>query len=143
MRTFFTLSANASFDVDQLQEAFNQTVTIDDTDPGTASLAVSGIINLAPSASSIQFPFGSVTAASLMIIIANQEVLAQLNSNTAPSLPIRPTPAALAASVVSTYQKVAQPGLVLWRGKVTSLFLSNPSASIQAQAFVGLVGNAT
>lgn len=143
MRVFVNLQALCSFDLDQMQEAFDQAVTIDDTDVITAAIVSSGMINLAPSATSIQFPFGSVTSASLLLIVANQEVLAQLDSNTAPSIPVRPTPASAAASVVSTYQRTAQPGLVLWRGKVTSLFLTNPSSSVAAQAFVALVGNAT
>jgi hypothetical protein len=142
VRVFLDINALASFDLDQLQEAFSQHITIDDTDPGTAALTQSGIINLAASATSVQFPFGSVTSASLLLIVANQEVLAQLNSNTAPSVNVRPTPAALAAAVTSTYQRAAQPGLVLWRGKVTSLFLTNPSSSLVAQAFIAVVGNA-
>ena len=143
MRVFVNIQALASLDLDQLQEAFSQNVTFDDTDPGTAALYTAGTINLAPSATSVQFPFASVTSASFLLIVASQEVLAQLDSNTAPSLPVRPTPAQLAAAVTSTYQRAAQPGLVLWRGKVTSLFLTNPSSSTPAQAFVAVVGNAT
>lgn len=143
MRVFVNLQALASFDLDQLQEAFNQQITFDDTDPVTAAVIQSGVVNLAFSATSVQFPFGSVSAASLLLIIANQEVLAQLDSNTAPSIPVRPVPASAAAAVSSTYQRASQPGLVLWRGKVTSLYLTNPSSSVIAQAFVAVVGNAT
>jgi hypothetical protein len=143
MRVFVNLQALASFDLDQLQQAFDQQVTIDDTDPGTAAVVQSGLVTLAASATSVQFGFGNVTNASLLLIIANQEVLAQLDSNTAPSIPVRPTPAATAAALTSSYQRIVQPGLVLWRGKVTSLYLSNPSSSIVAQAFVAIVGNAT
>lgn len=143
MRVFLNLDVLASFDLDQLQQAFSQNVTIDDTDPGTASVVQSGIVTLAPSATSVQFGFGSVTSASLLLIVANQEVLAQLDSNTAPSVNVRPTPAQIAAAVTSVYQQQAQPGLVLWRGKVTSLYLTNPSSSLSAQAFVAVVGNAT
>jgi len=143
LRIFIDLHALASFDLDQLQKAFDQHITIDDTDPGTAALVQSGVVNLAASATSVQFPFGSVTSASLLVIVADQEVLVQLDSNTAPSVPVRPVPAALAAAVTSVYQRATQPGLVVWRGKVTSLFLSNPNVSVVAQAFVAVVGNAT
>ena len=142
MRVFVNVQALASFDLDQLQEAFKQDITFDDTDPNTAAISQSGGVLLAPSASSVQFAFGSVTAASFMIIVASQDIQVQLDSNTAPLVDVRPIPAALAAAVTSTYQRAAQPGLVIWRGKVTSLYLSNPSSSIPASAFVGLIGNA-
>lgn len=143
MRLFINFAALCSFDLDQLQAAFNQSIVIDDTDPGTAAVVQSGVVLLPASAASIAFDFGSVTAASFLLVVASQEVQLQLDSNTAPLVPCRPTPAALAAAVTSTYQQAAQPGLVMWRGKVTSLFLSNPSSSIAAQAFVAVVGNAT
>lgn len=143
MRVFVNVDVLASFDLDQMQKAFDQHVVIDDTDPGTAALSQSGVVNLVPSASSIAFDFGSVTAASFLLIITNQEIQVQLDSNTAPLVNVRPVPAALAAAITSVYQREPQPGIVVWRGKVTSLFLSNPSVSVAAQAFVAVVGNAT
>lgn len=142
MRVFVDLKTLVSFDLDQLQKAFDQKIVIDDTDPGTAAVVQSGIVNLTASAASIAFDFGAVTSASLLVVIAYQEVQLQLDSNTAPLVNVRPTPAATAAAITSAYQQQSQPGVVIWRGKVGSLFLSNPSSSIAAQAFVAVVGNA-
>lgn len=143
MRVFLDLRTLVSFDLDQLQKVFDQQVVFDDTDPGTAAVVQSGLVNLAASASAVAFDFGSVSAASLLLIVANQEVQVQLDSNTAPLVPVRPVPASAAAALSSTYQRASQPGVVVWRGKVTNLFLTNPSSSLAAQAFVAVVGNAT
>lgn len=138
-----TLQALCTSDLDQLQKAFDQQVTFDDTNVNTAAIAGSNVVVLPPSASSIQYNFPTgLTAASFLMIVANQKVQVQLNSNTAPLVDVDPIPAALAADVLSAYQRQDQPGLVVWRGKVTSLFLSNPSSSVPANLFVALVGNA-
>ncbi len=143
MRIFVNLQALATFDVDQVQEAFNHNVTFDDSDSVTAAVVQSGLVQLAPNATSIAFDFGSVTSASTLLIVAYQEVLLQLDSNLAPSIPVRPVPANPPTSILSRFQRQDQPGLVLWRGKVSSLFLSNPSLTEQASVFVAVVGNAT
>ncbi len=83
MRTFATLQVLCTFDLDQLQEAFNQQVAFDDTDAGTASQVQSGLVTLAPSTSSQQFAFGSVSSADTLLVLAYDEVQVQLGSNTA------------------------------------------------------------
>lgn len=139
----FTLQALCTSDLDQLQKAFDQDVTFDDADPGTAALAGSNVVVLAPSAAGVQYVFPpGLTAASFLMIVATDKVQVQLNSNTAPLVDVDPIPAALPADVLSTYQRQSQPGLVVIRGKVTSLYLTNPSSSASAQVFVALVGNA-
>ena len=143
MRTFIDLQALVTFDVDQVQEAFKQRLTFDDTDAATASVVQSGLVQLAALASATPFNFGSVTSASLLIVVAYEEIQLQLNSNTAPLVPVRPIPAAPAGSLFSRFQRDDQPGLVVWRGKVGSLYLTNPSAVAAASAFVAVVGNAT
>lgn len=142
MRTFLSLRALCTFDLDQLQKAFDQQVTFDDTDLVTSALEQSGIVSLAASQGATQFNFGAVTSASMLLVIAFQEVTVQLGSNAAPLVNVRPVPAAAAASLTSAYQKASQPGILLLRGKVGSLYLSNPNATV-AQAFVAVVGNAT
>lgn len=52
MRVFATLQVLCTFDLDQVQEAFNQQVAFDDTDAGTAAHVQSGLVTLAPSTSS-------------------------------------------------------------------------------------------
>jgi hypothetical protein len=143
MRAFVNLQALVSFDLDQVQEALNQDLTFDDSDSLTAATFQSGLVSLAALASSVAFNFGSVTSASMLIVIAYQEVQLQLNSNTAPLVPVRPIPSSLPADVLSRYQREDQPGMVVWRGKVSSLFLSNPNAVDPASVFVAVVGNAT
>lgn len=142
MRAFVNLQALVSLDVDQVQEVLNQEITFDDNDATRAAVIQSGLVSLAGGATSQQFNFGAVTAASLLIVIAYQDVSLQLNSNTAPTIPVRATPASTAENVLSRFQRDAQPGLVVWRGKVSSLYLTNPSATVAASAFVAVVGNA-
>jgi hypothetical protein len=142
MRTFATLHALCTFDLDQQQEAFDQQVTFDDTDLSTASQIQSGLVTLAASAASQQFSFGSVSSADTLLVIAYDEVQVQLGGNTAPLVNVRPVPASAAASVASVYQRQSQPGVLFLRGKVASLHLTNPSSTASARVFVGVVGNA-
>lgn len=143
MRLFATIRALFSFDLDQRQKAFDQEVTFDDTDAATAAIPQSGEVLLPPSAASQPFGFGSVTAASLLLIVAYDEIRVQLGGNTAPPIAVRPVPASAPALVTSVYQRAAQPGVLLLRGRVDSLFLTNPSSTAPARAFVAVVGNAT
>jgi hypothetical protein len=142
VRTFATLHVLSTFDPDQVQEAFNQQVSFDDTDSVTASQVQSGLVTLAAGVVSQQFNFGSVGPASTLLVIAFDAVEFQLGSNTAPLSGIVPVPASAASSVVSVYQRQAQPGTLFLRGKVMSLFLTNPSVSLPAQVFVAVTGNA-
>jgi hypothetical protein len=131
-----------TFDLDQVQEAFNQQVAFDDTDPTTASQVTSGLVTLAPSASAQQFAFGSVSSADTLLVLAYDRVQVQLGSNTAPLVDVIPVPASSPAAVLSVHQRVAQPGPLFLRGKVGSLFLTNPSSTTSARVFVAVVGNA-
>ncbi len=142
MRTFTTLRVLCTTDLDQLQEAFDQQVTFDDTDPTTASQVQSGLITLAPSVISQQFDFGGVASADTLLVLAYDHIQVQLGGNTAPLVDVIPVPASPAASVTSVYQRASQPGPLFLRGKIGSLFLTNPSNSVPARVFVGVVGNA-
>ncbi len=142
MRTFVDLRALCTFDADQLQEAFDQRITFDDTDPTTASQVQSGLVTLAPSATSQQFSFGSVSPAASVIVIAFDHVQVQLGSSAAPLIDLTPVPASAASAVTSTFQRASQPGHLSMRGKLGSLFLTNPSSAVPARVFVGVVGNA-
>lgn len=143
MRTFASLRVLCTFDLDQLQEAFDHNVTLDDTDPLTASKVQSGLTTLAPSTTSQQFAFGGVAAADTLLVIAYDDVQVQLGSSAAPLVDVRTVPASPAASVASLYQRQPQPGVLFLRGKVTSLYLTNPSSSAPARVFVGVVGDAS
>lgn len=142
MRAFVNLQALITLDIDQVQEVFNQRITFDDTDEDTAAVVQSGLVSLAAEASSQAFNFGSVTSASMLLVIAYQEIQLQLGLDTAPLIAVRPVPANPATAVYSRYQREDQPGLVLWRGKIDALFLSNPSTTDAASVFVAVVGNA-
>lgn len=142
MRTFATLHVLCTFDVDQMQEAFNQQLTFDDTDPVTASQVQSGLVTLAPSTTSQQFSFGSVSSANTLVVIAFDRIKFQLGSDAAPFADLIPVPASSPSAVVSVYQRQQQPAPLLMRGKVGSLFLTNPSSTASARVFVGVVGDA-
>lgn len=142
MRMFATLHALCTFDPDQAQKAFEQEVTFDDTDATTASTVQSGTVVLAPSAASQAFNFGNVGPADTLLVLAYDEVQVQLGSNTAPLVNVRPVPSNLPALVTSVFQQNPQPGILFLRGRVSSLFLTNPSSSAPARAFVAVVGNA-
>lgn len=143
MRAFLNLQALVTLDVDQVQEALNQEVTFDDDDATRAAVIQSGLVTLAALETSTPFNFGSVTSASLVIIIAYQDVSVQLNDIAAPSVPVRTTPAFGSTGILSRFQRADQPGLVVWRGKVDSLFLTNLNTTTAAQVFVAVVGNAS
>jgi len=142
VRTFATLQVLCTFDLDQVQKAFDQQVVFDDSDPSTASRVQSGLVTLAAGATSQQFSFGDVTAADTLLVLAYDDVQVQLNGNTAPLVDVRPVPASSPASVVSVHQRQEQPGPLFLRGRVTSLHLTNPSGSATATVFVAVVGNA-
>lgn len=142
MRFFATLQAVCAFDNELLQKAFDQKVTLDDTDAATASIPQSGIVTLAAAETSTPFDYGSVSSAAVLMIIAYDEIQVQLGSNTAPLITVRPVPANAPASVVSQFQREDQPGILFLRGKVDSFFLTNPSATAEARAFVAIVGDA-
>lgn len=143
MRTFATLRVLCTFDLDQVQEAFDQQVTFDDTDPGTAAHVQSGLVTLSAGATSQPFSFGGVTSADTLLVLAYDDVQVQLGSNTAPLVDVRPVPSSAAASVTSPFQRQPQPGPLFLRGKVGSLFLTNPSGTAAARVFVAVVGEAS
>lgn len=142
MRMFATLRALCSFDLDQVQKAFDHEVTFDDTDAVTSSTEQSGTVTLAPSISSQAFSFGGVGQADTLLVVAYDEIQVQLGSNTAPLVSVRPVPASAATQVTSVFQRQSQPGVLFLRGRVGSLFLTNPSSAVSARVFVAVVGNA-
>lgn len=142
MRTLASLRVICSFDLDQQQKAFDQQVTFDDTDSTTASCVQSGLVILAPGATGQQYGFGGVTAADTLLVIAYDRVQIQLGSNAAPLVDVVPIPANSASAVTSPYQRESQAGVQFLRGKVSSLFLTNPSSTVPAEVFVAVVGNA-
>lgn len=142
MRTLASLRVICSFDLDQQQKTFDQQVTIDDTDATTASCVQSGLVILAPGAASQQYGFGSVSSADTLLVIAYDHIQVQLGSNTAPLVDVTPVPASNAAAVTSPFQRSSQAGPLFLRGKVGSLYLTNPSSTAPAEVFVAVVGNA-
>lgn len=143
MRVFVNVQALVSLDVDQVQEVLNQEITFDDNDATRAAVTQSGLVTLAGAEANTQFSFGGVTAASLLLVIAYQDVSLRLDDPAAPLIPVRTTPASPPTSVLSRFQREDQPGILLWRGKVSSLYLTNPNATVAASAFIAIVGNAT
>jgi hypothetical protein len=142
MRVFINLQALVTNDDDQRQKLLDQAITFDDTDATTASTFQSAIMKLDPLDASVPFDFGDVDVASTLIVVASDEIQLQLDSNTAPLVTVRPIPAFAAASILSRFQREEQPGLVVWRGKISSLFVSNPSTLDSASVYIAVVGDA-
>lgn len=143
MRTFVELAALVSEDNEQLRRLMDHRVAFDDNDADKSKTFHAEVFTLAASAANVQVPFGGVTAASLMIIIAEDDVSVRLNANDAPLLPVRITPAPQTTKITSVLQKADQPGIVIWRGRVDSIYLTNPSSSATARVYVALVGEAS
>jgi len=142
MRTFATLQALVSQDSDQRHRLLDQFTSFDDTDPATSATFQSSRFGLPALASDVVYDFGGVAAASMVLIIAYQDITVKLDGIGSPAIPIRMTPAKVAGQVLSNLQKFDQPGVVLWRGKVTSLHFGNLNAVDSAEVFVALVGDA-
>lgn len=146
MRTLLSIALTVSQDKDQRQKLIDQLITMDDIDAATASTFQSGEVNLAAGAGDTAFAFGSVTAADTVLIIAYQEVTVKFNAGGSPgtqqSFTVRPLPAVTTGNITSGFQTTIQPGVLLLRGKVTSIHIANPSGSTAAECFVALVGNA-
>ena len=142
MRTFASVQTLISQDSDQRHKLLEQFTSFDDSDSTTSSLYQSSRLVLPPSASDVVFDFGGVTAASMVFIIAYQDITVKLNGTGSPAVPVIMTPATVNSQVLSTLQKFDQPGVVLWRGKITSLHFGNASTTDPAEVFVAIVGDA-
>lgn len=142
MRALVELSAKISRDLDGRQLLARLDELFDDTDLERASTYQSGVMTLAAAASNVAADFGGVTAASLVIIVAEADITVKLNGTGQAALPVRVTPATDSAEIVSTYQKTTKPGLVLWRGKIDSIHFGNPSSTESAGVMYILVGEA-
>lgn len=142
MRTFAQLSLEVTKDLDQRQSLVEQSITFDDSDVTTSSEFTSQFIELAASATDVAFAFGGVSSASTVMIVADQEVTVKFNGTGNAAIPVRPVPAVPSGAILSQFQKFDQPGVVLWRGKVASIHLGNPSSTTVAKVFVAITGNA-
>jgi len=142
MRTFAQISLLVTRDLDQRQKLVDQSITFDDSDATTAAEFTSQLVNLAALASDVAFDFGSVTNADTILIVSEQEITVKLNGTGSPALPVVPIPAIPGGGILSQFQKLDQPGVVFWRGKVTSIHLGNPSTTGVANVYVAIVGNA-
>jgi len=143
VRTFASISALISKDTDQRQKYVEELLSFDDDDATTSSTFNGGLITLAANATNIVVPFGGVTLASTVLIIAYQEISVKFNGTGSPAIPVRPVLAKANGAILSNLQRFDQPGLVLWRGKVTSIHLGNPNTSLTAQVYVAVTGEAT
>lgn len=142
MRAFLQAALLVSRDAGQEQRVLDVAEVVDDASASSATYSF-GTFTLTPGQSAFAVPFGGVASASVVMVLATDEIQLQVDSNAAPLVPVRPTPAvAQGALSLSQFQQADQPGIVLWRGKVTSLFATNPSSTKAAQFQVALVGEA-
>lgn len=143
MRAYLDLNLRISEDDDQLEKVFEQLgLGFDDNDATTAEECTVQRLTLAAGAADQAINFGGVSSASMMLIIARSDVSVKLNGS-ATAIEVRTTPAAVDGVVLSSLQRTAQPGIVLWRGAITALSLTNLSGTATAAVTVVLVGNAT
>jgi len=139
VRTFVELIALVSQDTDQLRKLTDIDVAIDDSDATTASTFNSTQMTLAAGASGVSIPFGGVTRASTLLIIAQSDISVQLNGSGVP-YEVLHTPAALTSTVLSTVQRFSQPGVVFWRGNFDSVVVNNLSSVDTADVYIALTG---
>ncbi len=140
MRTFIELIALVSQDADQKRKLLDIDTAFDDTDALTSSTFNSAQMIVAAGATNVAVPFGGVTNPTLLLVVAYNDISVSLDGGS-PIL-ITHTPAVDTATVLSNVQKYDQPGLLLLRGRITSLLLNNPSATATANVLVAVVGEA-
>lgn len=143
MRAQFVLQALVSEDPDRVHRLLDDKLVFDDTSARASTGPGGSTYVLAASASSFAVNFGGVTAASLVLVKAFANVQVQVNSNAAPLFDVRPILGVTVGGIVlSESQKFDQPGIFFLTGKITSLFLTNPSTTATAKATVFLLGEA-
>jgi hypothetical protein len=141
MRLFASIQALVSQDSDQRVKLLDQMLSLDDTSD-ISSVYESSSLVLAAAAVDVPVNFGAVTDASFVLIVAYSNITVKMNGIGSPAMEVNITPATANSQPLSNLQKFDRPGLVMWRGKVTSLHLANPNAIDPANVFIALVGNA-
>jgi hypothetical protein len=141
MRLLANLELSISTDNAQSQKLFDQAFRIDDTDALTAALSLTATIVIPPNTIDQAVDFGTLTAASAVMLVASKDINVKINGIGAPAVPVRITPAA-GVDLISEAQRKDAPGLVFWRGRITSIHVSNASLIDAAVVTIALVGNA-
>lgn len=140
MRTYLQMNLRVSNDDDQLDRIVDQlSVGFDDNDDTRNGEATVHRLLVAPSTVDSVISLGGVTTAHMLYVRADQLVSVKLNNSNV-ALDVEPTPAAADGVVLSQYQKLDQPGILMLRGRVTSLSISNPSAVTAAVVTIIFVG---
>lgn len=141
MRSYFQMDFLVSNDVDQTERIVQQLgVGFDDSDAVRNEVCAVQRITLAPAAVDQIVNFGSVTAASSLLVVAYNDITMKLNGS-AISLEVNTTPARADGIVLSQLQKSSQPGIAFLRSSITQITLSNASITSSAGVLVVLVGN--
>lgn len=141
MRLTNMLAVLLTDDNDQINELLNRVWQQDYTDAEILKEARHNLV-LGLSESDYSVPFGKITAASVLVIIAKQEVRVKLNGTGNAAIRIIPTLASSISSPISNIQKADQPGMLfLAKTNLTSVHLTNPSAAATAECLVLLLGD--
>jgi hypothetical protein len=143
-RLFSQISVLYTRDTEQRQKLIDDAFVLDEVndDTGTAGEVVTRLFTLAAGASDEQVTLDKLTRVSTLLIIAEQEITVKLDGVGSPAVPVRPIPANTSGNIVSEYVRQSQPGVVFWRGRISSLYLSNPSGTTTATVTVVMVGDA-
>lgn len=144
MRMVVGFRAILSEDADQLERVLDIDKVIDDT---LATTWDGGVVGLAISAPATQVLFPKVTAGKyLVLVVWAGEVAYRVNNIASQPLSVAVNPAT-AVDPQLPYQKNPQPGIVFMGPMsasfpLTSLYLSNPSATVAARVQLMIVGEA-
>lgn len=141
MRAFFKIVALVSEDVEQADKVLERVLPVDDADATASTFgAITKVLD--PLEALYLVPMGGVTAASYVLVVADQEVEVRLNGSGSEPVPLRPKAAVAASELLSETQRAPRPGVMCLVGTdVTSIHLSNPTSD-EARAFVMVIGEA-
>lgn len=142
MRTYGSVKLLVTEDADQRKTLLDMMQQFDDDDATTSAEAQASYMTLVAGASDIAFNFGGVTRAASVLIIAWDAVTVKFDGTGNAAIPVRPVEAKASGTVLSELQRFDQPGVVLWRGRVASIHLGNPSGVDTAQVYVAITGDA-
>jgi len=140
VRSFVEIRALISEDDEQLDALLKGKWAIDDASSSTFS---SHRQTLVAAQADYAVPFGAVTDASIVLILAYQDIEVKLDGIGQASIPISALPAVVASDILSNLQRYDQPGLFLLTGSLSSIHVTNPSSTETASFYVALVGEAS
>ena len=142
-RARIKVSGIVSRDADQLKKIWDDNPVVDMYLTGMTE-AEAHYVTLTAGQVDYAVPFGTIAAASLLIVIAEQDVNVKIGGTGNTAIPVKTNAADASANPLSTEAKYKQDGMmVLVRTNIASVHLTNPSGVATATALVILAGEAS